>query len=322
MIGLYFLVYRRYTSPFLWKKIGVSVRNRNSVAVLLAAYNGKAFIDEQLDSILNQRGVDIHLFISVDLSTDGTYEWCKIFEEEHENVTVLRYGERYGSAAKNFFRLIKDVDFSAYDYIAFADQDDIWLSDKLSHGIKQMKNNDVGAYSASVIAFWDEGREKLIDKSQPQRELDYLFEAAGPGCTYMFTNKMAHLIKGYLNQFSELDDFVLHDWLCYAILRHKKYSWFIDSVPKMRYRQHGTNQVGANASFRGKMHRMHYILSGQTFDSVKRLIDVLDISSVDISSRKGLLKLAFKAQQLRRRRLDQAFAFVALLLYTIKGPNI
>jgi len=291
------------------------------VAVLLAAYNGMNWIDEQLVSISNQENVLVHIFISVDLSSDSTYKWCKHLEEENKNVIVLEYGERFGGAAKNFFRLIKDVDFAGFDYISFADQDDIWYLDKLSHGINQMETANAEAYSASVIAFWDSGREKLIDKSQPQREFDYLFEAAGPGCTYIFTNKAANLIKSYLNDFPELNDFVLHDWLSYAILRHNSYKWVIDSEPKMKYRQHNANQVGANTSLKGLIYRIKYILSGQVFKSIALLVNVLGISSVNISSKLGILKLAFKARKLRRRGGDQALAFIALILYAIKGPE-
>jgi rhamnosyltransferase len=292
-----------------------------TVAVLLAAYNGKQWIKEQLSSILNQVDVVVHVFISVDLSEDDTFEWCKRNEETHSSITVLDYGESFGGAAKNFFRLISDVDFSRFDYIAFADQDDIWSLDKLSHGIKKITINNAEAYSANVIAFWADGREKLIDKSQPQRELDYLFEAAGPGCTYIFTNKAASFIKHTLAQFPELNDFFLHDWLSYAILRRNQYRWFIDPVPKMKYRQHDANQVGVNTSFKGMICRFRYILSGQVFDSIKLLVNLLGISSIQLSSRKGIFKLALKARKLRRRRVDQVIAFIVLFLYAIKGPN-
>ena len=50
--------------------------SKNKVAVLLAAYNGEAWIKEQLDSILKQIDVEIYLFISIDLSIDSTYELC------------------------------------------------------------------------------------------------------------------------------------------------------------------------------------------------------------------------------------------------------
>ena len=44
-----------------------------SVAVLLAAFNGIKWIEEQVKSIFNQKDINIHIYISVDLSNDGTY---------------------------------------------------------------------------------------------------------------------------------------------------------------------------------------------------------------------------------------------------------
>jgi rhamnosyltransferase len=289
------------------------------VAILMAAYNGIQWIAEQVESILGQESIDSHLFISVDLSTDGTYEWCRAIEQNHSNVTVLPYGKQFGGAAPNFYRLIKEVDFSLFDYIALSDQDDVWNIDKLSHGINQLIDNKADAYSANVVAFWQNGREKLIEKSQQQKELDYLFEAAGPGCTYIFTNKSLSLVKDYLNKFPELNDFILHDWLAYAILRINHCKWFIDPIPKMRYRQHDLNQVGVNSTFKGKVYRIRYILSGQAFDSVKSLVSALNLSSIQLSTRLGVFKAALNVGQLRRRRIDQFFAFIALLLYGIKG---
>lgn len=292
-----------------------------SFAVLLAAYNGMEYIEQQLQSILQQQGVNITIFISVDLSDDDTYERCLNYVKLNSNIKVLSYGKRFGGAAQNFFRLISEVEFLDFDYVALADQDDEWFVDKLCYGIKQMDVNSAEAYSASVIAFWEDGRKKLIDKSQPQKELDYLFEAAGPGCTYIFTNKAANLIKQYLDSFPELNDFVLHDWLAYAILRHNKYKWFIDSQPKMYYRQHEDNQVGANASIKAKLYRVKYILSGQVFKSIKVLVSALDISSIKLSSRIDLFKLVLKARQLRRRKIDQVFVSIALIVYAILGAN-
>jgi rhamnosyltransferase len=84
----------------------------SSIAVLLATYNGMKWIEEQVESILNQQSVDVNIYISVDLSTDNTYQWCQDLAKQNVHVKVLPYGERFGGAAKNFFRLIRDVDFS------------------------------------------------------------------------------------------------------------------------------------------------------------------------------------------------------------------
>ncbi|MCL4130284.1 UNVERIFIED_CONTAM: hypothetical protein GTU68_010250 [Idotea baltica] len=279
------------------------------------------YLTEQLDSLLSQLSVEITIFVSVDNSSDGTEAWFDSIEKNDSRIIVLRHEECFGGAAKNFFRLIRDVDFSSYDYVAFCDQDDVWLPDKLSHSINQLKLNNASAYSANVIAFWSDSSEKMIDKAQSQVEFDYLFEAAGPGCTYLFKVEAASLIKQYLNHYPELNEFMLHDWLSYAVLRHNKIAWFIDCVPKMRYRQHDENQVGANTSVKGMVYRFKYALSGKAFESIQLLVDTLKIPNITLTNRKGIFKLAGMARQLRRRKRDQWFAFIVLCLYAIKGPN-
>lgn len=133
-----------------------------SVAVLLTAFNGIKWINEQVNSILNQKEVDIDIYISVDVSSDGTYEWCQNLSSKKANVYILPYGDHFGGAAKNFFRLIKDVDFNMYDYISLADQDDIWLTDKISRAIKLIVEKKLDGYSSNAIAFWEDGQRNLL----------------------------------------------------------------------------------------------------------------------------------------------------------------
>ena len=78
------------------------------IAILLAAYNGMQWIEAQLNSILEQKNVGVKIFISVDLSTDGTLAWCQAMALRYACVEVLPAGERFGGAAPNFFRMIRD----------------------------------------------------------------------------------------------------------------------------------------------------------------------------------------------------------------------
>jgi len=156
------------------------------------------WINEQVETIFNQQSVEITLFISVDLSTDGTYEWAKQLAAMHDNVVLLPYGERFGGAGPNFFRLVKDVDFTGFDAAAFADQDDIWHQEKLAKAYGGIAAGQYDAYSSNVTAFWADGREVLIEKSQPQKKLDHFFEGAGPGCTQVFSHVVIQDFKDFL----------------------------------------------------------------------------------------------------------------------------
>jgi rhamnosyltransferase len=220
------------------------------IAVLLASYNGTKYIKEQIDSILNQKEVDVAIFVSDDLSTDGTVEYLQDIYKDEKRLVYLESNQKFGGAAKNFYRLIKDVDFSNFDYISLSDQDDIWYEDKLIRASKIIEDKQIDVYSSNVLAFWEDGKKVLINKSQSQKKYDFLFGSAGPGCTCVMKKEFLIDFKNQmLNKESLLKKIDLHDWLLYAYSRSNNYKWFVDSVPSMLYRQHGNNEFGANSGF-------------------------------------------------------------------------
>lgn len=227
------------------------------IIVLLATCNGSSWLDEQLNSIFRQSGVDLRVFASDDFSVDNTKTKLEEVANNEPRLLLLPSESKIGSAGKNFYRLIQDVSFSDCDYIAFADQDDIWAQDKLIRHIELIKQHHADGISSNIIAFWPTGREKLIIKSQPQKELDYLFESAGPGCTFLITPWLVNKVREQLlDANSSAKDIALHDWLTYAVCRANGRSWVIDKQPSLRYRQHESNVVGANVGLRAKWSRL------------------------------------------------------------------
>ena len=283
-----------------------------NIAVLLAAYNGSAFIKTQLESILRQSGVTLTIYISVDLSTDDSYQLCCAFAELHPQVNVLAYGQKFGGAAANFYHLIKEVDFSAFDYVALADQDDIWLDDKLLTACTKLKQGNYAAYSGNVLAFWPDGRELIINKALPQRKFDYLFEAAGPGCTYVLCTEPMLLFKDLLITYSEQALQVsLHDWFIYAFFRARGLSWFIDPEHKLLYRQHSENQVGIHKGWQASVTRLNLLRNGWCKQQVISVADLIDDHQLDVRSRISILK---NISQLRRRFRDRCILFFIVLI--------
>ena len=287
-------------------------RYKPKVAVLLTAYNGMKWIKEQIDSILIQEGVDVTIFISVDLSTDGTFEWCKLLENSYKSIVVLPYGDRFGGAARNFFRLIRDVDIAAYDFIAFADQDDIWDPQKLCHAVFLMEKYKCQAISSDVIAFWENGKEKLVKKSWHQKKYDYLFEAAGPGCTYVFrTGALSDFKIFLLSNWTRVNEVNLHDWLIYAYFRDRGLTWYIDNTPLLRYRQHSSNQVGFNSGIRAYLKRFFLIKNRWYHKEVEKISSLLGVRiSVNFWFRiRNFLQL--------RRRTRDAIVLLAMSAFGI-----
>lgn len=292
------------------------------VAVLLAAYNGMSWLEEQLDSIQRQAAVAVSVFISVDASSDGTEAWCADYTQRHANTTLLAPAGPFGGAAGNFFRLIRDVDCSDVDYVAFADQDDVWYADKLHRAVSTLKSGHLDAYSSNVIAFWPDGRRLLLDKAQPQVRWDYLFEAAGPGCTYVTTRRLANALKvSVRDQWDLVQHVDLHDWYCCAFARTHDFKWFIDPVPGLDYRQHGHNQIGANAGLASFTARLSRIVNNWWPEQVMligRLAGNSTMFEPPRTKRLSFLRLIPKAGQCRRRTRDKFLFVIACLAAALR----
>lgn len=303
------------------------MNNKSKVVVLMATYNGIPWIAEQVSSILNQSDVEVELVISDDCSSDNTKAWLESLAKDDSRVILLPNLDRVSSAGKNFYRLIVDANINNCDYVAFADQDDIWLQDKLISHLKIIKEHQADGVSSNVIAFWCDGKEKLIIKSQPQKKWDYLFESAGPGCTFLMTpwliNKVRLQLKG---ENSVAKDLALHDWLTYAVCRAHGRKWVIDNAPSVMYRQHQNNVVGANSGFKAKLVRLKKLKKNWYRGEVIKICEVsasisesIEISRLLVILRKKNIASQFKflpyAMQLRRKFTDSFLLIISIVLF-------
>lgn len=246
-----------------------------NVVVLLATYNGMPWLPTQVASILDQKEVNLSLVISDDFSTDGTWMWLQSLAAGDNRVTVLPQTRRFGSAAANFYRLIDDANIKQFEYIAFSDQDDIWELDKLVRHVRIAKEGNFEGVSSDVVAFWQNGKSVKIIKSQPQRELDFLFGSAGPGCTYLMTAWLANELRSVLNHpTAHAKEVALHDWLAYAVCRSAGRRWHIDNVPSVCYRQHETNEFGANHGLKAKLSRIQRFRNHWYRNEVLKILQV------------------------------------------------
>lgn len=298
---------------------GIDEFDSPHVAVLLAAYNGCQWLPTQLQSILAQQGVRVTVFISVDKSSDSTEALVDEWAEKDPRVVPLPYGATLGGAAKNFYHLLRQVDFSSFDYISFADQDDIWLADKLVCAHQKLSQGGFAAYSGNVTAFWPDGRELLLNKAQPQRQYDFIFEAAGPGCSYVLKVEQALAFKAFLVQHWEAASQVfLHDWLIYAWFRANDFPWFIDPVPKIQYRQHASNQVGANSGWKAFKARLALVRQGWYRAQIAQIVGLVGRSLIKRGiAADGTVSKSFllgNISQFRRRLRDRFFLFFIILL--------
>jgi rhamnosyltransferase len=282
-------------------------------AVLMATHNGADVILRQLTSIASQVGVEIHLFVSDDGSSDATVKMIEDFAYEHNEVTVtfINREKVFGRSAKNFYYLAMNVRLDDFEYVAFADQDDVWFDKKLFTAAETLWKKSAHGYSSDILAYWpDTDKQKYIKKSYPQTKFDYFYEPPGPGCTQVFTVGSFREFQKFLKKNKKkLDSIDCHDWLVYAYYRKNGFEWTIDDKPTMYYYQHGKNEIGVNVGLKAALKRVKKLRSGwyrKQVMAIRRLLsDVDDVIGIDNVSFTDIFKL--------RRRKIEAFAVFILI---------
>ena len=101
------------------------------ILVLVSTYNGERYLSQQLDSILNQKGVNVSVLVRDDGSSDNTIRILEDYEKRNQNLHYYQ-GTNVGPIM-SFFDLLNQA--KGYEYYAFCDQDDVWDDDKLSSAI-------------------------------------------------------------------------------------------------------------------------------------------------------------------------------------------
>lgn len=130
------------------------------ISVVMATYNGVNFLEEQILSILSQSITPAEFIVCDDLSTDGSIEILEKFAQQG-CLTYYINEERLGLVG-NFK---KAVSYAAKDnYVALADQDDLWLPDKLEKSIallEKIQKKDTPSMVYSDLILVDENNSLL-----------------------------------------------------------------------------------------------------------------------------------------------------------------
>lgn len=220
--------------------------NRNmcpAVAVLMSTYNGEKYIKEQLDSIFNQKEVQVTLYVRDDGSTDNTLDIIKAY---HNDIILLPFDENKGPGL-SFMTLLYHVMGlpTQYDYYAFADQDDIWMDEKLIKAIQQIKNEgECVLYSSNQWLYENDTKTKLRYDFKPDLTLvGHISKNLLSGCTMVFDYAMAEKITSFTCPTRSLLNYRMHDaWV--ALIATLYGSFIYDENSYILYRIHSANTVG------------------------------------------------------------------------------
>lgn len=224
--------------------MSTGVADCGRVTILLSTYNGSKYLRNQLDSLYAQTYPNIRILVRDDGSSDST---CVLLEKERSAGCIeLLEGHGNLGPALSFFELLKKAALTDTEFVAFCDQDDIWLPAKISKAVSSLiiAKEGVPAMYCS--------RQELVDEhlahigySPLPRKIGFgnaLVENVALGCSMVLNRPAIDLIVGNLPA-----KVVIHDWWCYLVISCFGEVIF-DAKANIKYRQHSANTIGVGSS--------------------------------------------------------------------------
>ena len=225
------------------------MKQEKKIEILLATYNGEKYLNEQIDSIINQTYTNWKLLIRDDGSEDRTLEILKEYEKRDERINILRDNKGNLGFVKNFEELLKN---SSEEFIMFSDQDDYWLENKIEKYIGVLENLDVEKLKKPLLihsnSFVCDEKLNILKKKFVDSKValqyggnGYFFAYFVQGSTTLINRKLIDLGLPFLKSVT------LHDRYFHLLVEFFGNRIFIDES-LIKYRQHSNNEIGARSS--------------------------------------------------------------------------
>ena len=222
--------------------------------IVLATYNGAAYLGEFLESLRRQTITDWLLLVRDDGSSDATCELLVRAAAQDSRIVVADDAAGRLGVTANFGALMESARERQARYVFLADQDDVWLPTKIEKQLALMRQAEASGCGTPLLVHSDltlvDGHLRLIHSSHsrctglagdrvsrtPLRTL--LTNNFVTGCTAVVNRPLLDAALPFP------PSAVLHDWwvaLCAAAFGQIHYL----AEPTVLYRQHGNNVVGA-----------------------------------------------------------------------------
>lgn len=216
------------------------------VCVLMSTYNGEKYIEEQIESILKQKDVNVKLIVRDDGSSDKTIEILKKYESAKK---LSWYSGENLKPALSFMHLLANS--PKCDFYAFADQDDYWDENKLISAVKILSSSKGknGKLYMSALNVADK-ELKIMYKTSFPKKIDIkneMIKNYATGCTMVLDNVLKEIVCDVNYNYIAMHDSFIHR----IALISDSYIYY-DNHSHILYRQHDNNVLGMTNNFYGK----------------------------------------------------------------------
>lgn len=228
-----------------------------NINIILCTHNGDKFLNEQLDSIVNQSVMPNNIYIYDYDSGDNTRLIIQEYQEIHKNIKVTLIPYAHG-ACSSFFDAIKRTLVKVENNSLFflSDQDDIWELDKIESQLIWFTNfisnnkhplvvyHDVSIVDTNLSVINDDyfnGFPNYLPRDSEFNSL--IFGNSIIGHTMMVNTEALKI----LNSFDNKTHYAMHDWTL-VLIASLYGNLFYCNKKLTKYRQHESNVLGVSSN--------------------------------------------------------------------------
>jgi glycosyltransferase involved in cell wall biosynthesis len=216
------------------------------VEVVLSTFRARQdWLVAQLDSLWAQKGVEVSVLVRDDGSPDDTAD--RVEQLVRGRLARVVRGPNVGPG-RSFLEGLREAD-PGVPYVAWCDQDDVWLPDKLRRAVDALQGlRSPALYSARVELVNEQLRHLGLHQLHGRGPsfANALVQCAATGCTTVLNRGAVDLLVR-----EHPEGTVLHDAWAYLVLTGCGTAVY-DREPVVRYRQHDNNVVGVASTGWGR----------------------------------------------------------------------
>lgn len=215
----------------------------SKVDIIMATYNGEKYINEQINSIINQTYTDWNLIIRDDGSKDSTVTIIKEYEKKDKRIKLVVDDLGNLGYNKNFEKLLTH---STADYTMISDQDDIWNKNKIEISFEEIKKIELENKPALVFSdalLINNNKENMgLHIGKKAKKINTFSILIGEnicqGATIMMNKKLKEIVLPFSEKY-------LYDYFIFMTVDLFG-NWKFIKNPTLKYRIHFENQIGSN----------------------------------------------------------------------------